>query len=72
ASVEPRSPAEHVGLHRGDVVTAINGREVRSPHELSLAIADSRPGVALRLAVLRNGRSLAVEVKPGERLNESE
>jgi len=72
ASVEPGSPAERAGLHRGDVVTAINGREVRSPHELSLAIADSRPGVALRLAVLRNGRSLAVEVKPGERLNESE
>jgi serine protease Do len=72
ASVEPRSPAERAGLLRGDVVVAINGRDVRNPHELSLAVADSRPGVALRLAVLRNGRSLTVDVKPGERLNENE
>jgi serine protease Do len=67
ARVESGSPAERAGLRRGDVVVTINGRDVRTPHELSLAVADARPGSALKMSVVRDGRSLSLDVRAGER-----
>jgi S1-C subfamily serine protease len=67
ATVEPRGPADRAGLRQGDLVTAINGRDVNTPHELSLAVADARPGASLKMSVVRDGRSLTVDVRTGER-----
>jgi serine protease Do len=72
AQVEPSGAAERAGLRRGDVVVAVDGREIRGGHELQLAMADSRPGVPLRLTVLRGGRTLTMEVRPGERMAANE
>jgi regulator of sigma E protease len=35
-AVDPRSPAARAGLHRGDAITSINGRPVRSLAELAV------------------------------------
>jgi serine protease Do len=65
--VEPRSPAGRAGLRPGDVIVGSNGQEILSPHNLKLAVADSRPDMPLRLSVLRNGSKLAVDLRLGER-----
>jgi len=72
AQVEPGSAAERAGLRRGDVVVGVDGREIRAGHELQLAMADSRPGVPLRLTVMRGARTVTMEVRPGERLASNE
>jgi len=65
--VAPRSPAASAGLRPGDVIVASNGQEILSPHNLKLAVAESRPDTALRLSVLRNGSKLALDLRLGER-----
>jgi len=44
------SPARHAGLREGDVITAIDGRRVRSPRELAECIRRHRPGDRIRIA----------------------
>jgi serine protease Do len=67
AQVEPQSPAARGGLRPGDVIVASNGQEILSPHNLKLAMAESRPDMPLRLSVLRSGNKLALELRLGER-----
>jgi serine protease Do len=52
--VEPNSPADRAGLSEGDIITAINGTEVRSGDYLRNTIAMIRPGTTVDLEVLRN------------------
>ena len=65
--VQPGSPAERAGLQRDDVIVGYNGREMLSPRNLSLAVAESRPDTALNLSILRAGRKMALAVKLGEK-----
>lgn len=57
--VVPGSPAEEMGLARGDVVTRVNGREVTNVFEFRLHLGESiiqnRPP---RLEVLRGGKKV--------------
>jgi serine protease Do len=57
--VVPGSPAEEMGLARGDVVTRVNGREVNNVFEFRLHLGESiiqnRPP---RLEVLRGGEKV--------------
>jgi serine protease Do len=64
--VEPGSPADKAGLKSGDVVLAVNGKEIDRLSELSSAIAATKPGNNARLQVWRNGKSHDVDVKVGE------
>jgi len=43
------SPAQHAGLREGDVITAIDGREVHSPQDLVERISRCRPGQRVRI-----------------------
>ena len=52
--VEPDSPADRAGLSEGDVITALNGNEIRSGDVLRNTIAMIRPGTTVDLEVLRN------------------
>jgi serine protease Do len=51
AGIQPGSPAAKAGLSEGDVVTAINGTEVRSSDVLRNTIAMIKPGTVIELAV---------------------
>jgi hypothetical protein len=64
-SVEPESPAERAGVRRGDLLLAMNGRDVvrQGPIPLSDLLV---PGETLRLRVRREGRSRDMNVRVGE------
>jgi DNA-binding MarR family transcriptional regulator len=55
------APAAEAGLTRGDLIVAVNGREVRSAHALAEAI-DAAPRGRLRLSVLRGDTPLQIIV----------
>ena len=54
----PGGPAARAGLRVGDVITAVNGREVSNPRALRFRIATLSLGGRARLDVMRRGRAL--------------
>ena len=66
SAVEPGSPAEKAGLKSGDVVLAVNGKEIERLSELSGTIAATKPGSNARLQVWREGKSRDIDVKVAE------
>lgn len=65
-------PSARSGLLVGDVVVAINGQSVKNSSELTRRVAQARPGDALRLDIIRNGRRQQVTVRSGTRPSERE
>ncbi len=62
ADVFPDGPAERAGLRRGDVVLAVEGREVNDNEALRFRIATQTVGQPVRLTVARQGRTETVSV----------
>jgi serine protease Do/serine protease DegQ len=54
--VVEKSAAEKAGIRAGDVITAVNGRTIRSHTELRNAIGLLRVGERVEIALLRDGR----------------
>jgi serine protease Do len=64
ANVEDGSPAAKAGLVQGDVITAINGTEVKTDDALKNTIAMIKPGTAVELDVIhRDAKSTTVKAK---------
>jgi serine protease Do len=68
----PGGPSARGGLQPGDVVVAINGVSVKTSSELTREVAKAKPGDALRLDVIREGKHHPVEVRSGIRPSEKE
>jgi serine protease Do/serine protease DegQ len=64
--VEPGSTAEQAGLRPRDVVTATNGRPVRSSGELRNRVGLTPVGEEVDLTVVRDGRQMRVRARIGE------
>lgn len=62
------SPAEAVGLHEGDLITAIEGEPVEGPRDLIDAVAEYQPGdrVTLTVSQLDEDEEREVEVTLAE------
>ncbi len=69
-SVMPGEPADKGGVKAGDVITAVDGRNVEDSGALLRAIAEKKPGAKTALTVWRNGASRTVTVELGERTPE--
>jgi len=65
SSVEDGSPAAKSGLEAGDVITAVNGKEIIASRELPALVADMRPGETAKLQVWRKGGTRDIDVKVG-------
>lgn len=64
AEVIPDSPAEKAGLRRDDVITAVDGRPVKSPENVREEVQLAGAGRDLTLAVLRGGEKLTLTAAP--------
>lgn len=69
-SVMPGEPADKAGVEAGDVVIAVDGKDVEDSNALLRAIADKKPGSETRLTLWREGASRTVTVHLGERSTE--
>jgi serine protease Do len=52
-------------LKRGDVVVAIDGKEVKDAHTLSRLVAGTAPDTEVAMDIVRDGKEKAVKVKIG-------
>lgn len=64
-SVEDDSPAEKVGLKRGDLIIAINGKKIESASELKNTIGSYPPSRVVNLKFLRDKKIDIVNVTLG-------
>src|SRR5215469_11237272 len=79
--VDSRGPAAQAGIRGGnrsvlaglrelriggDVIVAVNGKEVNSQSDLNLLLNRARPGDTVTLTVVREGRRMDMPVKLGE------
>jgi serine protease Do len=66
--VREKSPAARAGVRRGDVVTQLDGRGVRTSRDFYEMLESVTPGQQLRLDLLRDGRpqtlALSAEIVP--------
>jgi membrane-associated protease RseP (regulator of RpoE activity) len=56
SSLEDNGPADKAGVRVGDIITAVDGKDVASSSDLRKALREKKDGEAVRLDVLR-GRS---------------
>jgi 2-alkenal reductase len=60
--VQTDGPAGSAGLHDGDIITAVQGTKLGSEISLRQALLQYKPGDTVRLDVLRDGKSLTINV----------
>jgi putative serine protease PepD len=63
AAIQPNSPASRAGLERGDVITAVDGKPLRSTQKLIEIVDTLKPGQTLGLKVERGGKTLVIKLK---------
>jgi serine protease Do len=71
SEVTPGSPADKAGLQGGDVVTQLDGKSIIDARHLRLAVAMVAPGTKASAEVVRNGKTMKVDLniatKPTDR-----
>jgi len=60
------SPADKAGVKSGDVITAVDGKDVSNALDLSRTIAGKNPGTAVELTVWRDGKEQKISVTLGK------
>ncbi|MBV9959402.1 MAG: Do family serine endopeptidase [Acidobacteria bacterium] len=66
AQVQPGSAAARAGIRQGDVITSLNGVEIKDPNSFRNQVASTPPGSEIALTVLRDGREQQVRATLGE------
>jgi Do/DeqQ family serine protease len=72
ANIFKDSPADKAGIQPGDVVTGINGQDVKDPNDLVQIVGDLVVGQSVDFHVLRQGQKIDTTVTIQERVKESE
>jgi len=55
-------PADKAGIRQGDVITALNGSEVRDPSHLQRLVAESGIGKIAKISIFRDGKALELGI----------
>ena len=61
--------AADAGLEPGDVITAINGKEVKSKEDVGSVVRASKPGEKIEVTYIRNGEEHTGTAELGRRGN---
>jgi len=72
AQPQQGSPAEKAGIEAGDVITAVNGEEVKDARDLAKKIGAMPPKADVKLSVLHKGSQKTISLKLGELPNAKE
>jgi serine protease Do len=56
AEVRPGTPAEKVGIKRGDIIIEFNGQPIKEMNELPRLVAATAPGTKAAVKILREGK----------------
>ena len=67
AEISTLGPAADTDLRVGDRITAVDGREIKEPGDLSSAILEHKPGDRIELEVVRDGEQRTIDVELGTR-----
>ena len=65
--ITPNGPGAKAGLQSGDVITAIDGKKVDGPDDLTMDVISKTPGTTVTLDVMRNSQPTKVKVTLGQR-----
>ncbi len=66
AQPQPNSPAVKAGIEAGDVITAVNGKDIKNPRELAKEIGAMAPGAKVNVSVLHKGSEKTVALTLGQ------
>ncbi len=69
-TVTPGAPADRAGVKEGDVIVQFGDREVRSFTDLEKAVAATKPGSAVPVEVVRDGKPVRLRITVTERPDE--
>jgi Do/DeqQ family serine protease len=56
------SPADKAGIRQGDVITALNGGEVKDPSHLQRLVAEAGIGKIAKISIFREGKALELSM----------
>ncbi|MGP1272161.1 MAG: trypsin-like peptidase domain-containing protein [Phycisphaerales bacterium] len=65
-SVTEGQAAERAGIQRGDIITRIDGNEIREWHHLTSVVTTARPGSRIPIELWRDGRRVELTVDLAE------
>lgn len=65
--VSPNEPAARAGIRPGDVIVAVNGKEITPQQSLTYLVGNEAPGSRVTLDVLRDGKRQQIPVTLGTR-----
>ena len=66
--VDEESPALKAGLKEGDVITQVNGKEIKNVDELKSEIKDVKEGDTVKFTYKRSGKTQSADVKLPKKL----
>jgi serine protease Do len=66
-NVTSGGPGDKAGLKSGDVITAIDGKKVENPDDLTMDVISHQPGSTVTLDVVRDEKPMTVRVTLGQR-----
>jgi serine protease Do len=66
SAVESKSPAAKAGIKTGDIILAVDGRDIENSIDLPRVIGESRPGTQVKLKIWRQGDTKDFTVSLGE------
>jgi S1-C subfamily serine protease len=62
-AIMPNSPADKAGIQSGDIITAINGQAIDANHDLATLISQHNVGDTITLTIIRDGKTMTIQVK---------
>lgn len=72
AQVMTDSPADNAGIESGDIIVAVDGKEIIRSADLPHHIGSLRPSTKAEMTVIRNGKEKTIKVKIGRMPNADE